>query len=333
MPRRKGTLPKKPPKNRTAKATTTPAATPTTAAATTLEHIGSGKYSDVFKIRDPGAGAVMMKVSYYRDAAARSPNNKKHWDAIRVSSNFSKITAGLMGHVSPHFVMVYCDSNTTSFARRLGPLLANRMQTLTPFQKRHNNVCFMEVFHTNMSKFLFSGRYDETCLRSLVLQVLYTLAALQKLYPGFRHNDLSTNNVLVKKLRTSPILEYTVGGQTFYTKNNILPALSDYDFTNVPGHPQLMNERVYSGKFKVDGRRNDSYDSHFFLKSVLKCIQRRLDSFADTADFLKRLRMREEDRQNGAVIPRLVPATVLLDKYFAPLRTKPPGQPGATYAF
>lgn len=298
----------------------------------TLEHVGSGKYSDVFKLKNPAVGAVMMKVSYYRDAAAKT-RGRPHLDAIKVSSHFSKVTAGLMGRVSPHFVMVFCDKDATSFAQRLGPLLANRMQTLTPYQQKHNNVCFMEVFHANMSKFLFSGRYDEACLRSLVFQVVYTVAALQKLFPGFRHNDLSTNNVLIKKLRTAPILSYTVGGQTFYTKTNILPALSDYDFTNVPGHPRLANERVYSGRFKVDGRRNDSYDTHFFLKSVLKCIQRRQASFPDTSDFIKRLRLSDEDRQNGTVFPRLTPAVLLRDKYFAPLKTRPLGALGASYTF
>lgn len=296
---------------------------------TTLEHVGSGKYSDVFKVKDAMNAPIMMKVSYYRDTG--KPRDKNKLDAIKVSSNFSRLAGALMEKVSPHFVLVYCDKDVTSFAQRLGPLLKNRLQSLTPYQKRHNNVCFMEAFHTNMTKFLVAGRYDEACLRALIFQVVYTLAALQKRFPGFRHNDLSTNNVLVKKLRSAPLLTYSFGGLTCYVKNNLLPALSDYDFTNVPNHAQLKNERVYSGKFKVDGRRNDSYDTHFFLKSVLKCIQRRLDSFPSTAHFLKRLRMKEEDRQNSTVIPRLVPATLLRDKYFAPLRVKPKGTVQASY--
>lgn len=311
---------------------------------TTLRHVGSGKYSDVFEVKPTGARSVMMKVSYYRDDTlcnvlksakkgdVRGALTFRRRDSIQVSTAFSKFTAGLTGDVSPHFVLVYCTRDCPSFATRLRSMLSARLKDLSPLQKRFNNVCFMEVFHTDLTKFLVGGKYDEATLRTVVFQVVYTLAALQKRLPGFRHNDLSTNNVLVRKLRARPLLSYTIGKQTFYAAINLLVALSDYDFTNVPNHPQLTNERVYSGKYKVDGRRNDSYDVHFFLKSVLKCIQRRVDEFPQTADFLKRLRMRQEDRQNNTVMASLIPATLLRDKYFEPLKKRPPGRLGAAYA-
>ena len=312
---------------------------------TVVRHLGSGKYSDVFKVQPRGAarGAVVMKVSYYRDDTlcnflrrakagdVRGALHAKRQDSIQVSSTFARLTAGLLDTVSPHFVVVYCDQDCKSFAPRLGPLLKERLANLTPLQKRYNNVCFMEVFHDNLTKFLLHAKYDEAALRAMVFQVLYTLAALQARLPGFRHNDLSTNNVLVKRLRTAPLLAYTFGGQTFYTAVPLLVALSDYDFTHVPRHPQLANERVMSGKYKVDGRPNDSYDAHFFLKSVMKCIQRRTAQFPQTWAFLKRLRMRQEDRQNGTVFARLRPAALLRDAYFDPLKRRPAGTVGATY--
>lgn len=307
----------------------------------TVRHVGSGKYSDVFEVKR-GQTAVMMKISFYREDTLCNALKKlkkgdlrgamqiKKMDSIQVSSSFARMTTGLMATVSPHFVLVYCDKDC-SLAGRMGTLLKDRLKGLSDMQKKYNNVCFMEIFHDNMTKFLVVASYGEDSLRAMIFQVLYTLAALQKRLPGFRHNDLSTNNVLIKKLKTKPLLQYTLGAKTFYVANDILPALSDYDFTNVPGHPTLTNERVYSGKYKVDGRRNDSYDSHFFLKSVLKCIQRRVQEFPATAEFLKRLRMRTEDRQNNAVIPRLFPATLLNDAYFDPLRNPPSGRIMARY--
>jgi len=310
-----------------------------------IRHLGSGKYSDVFQVQPrPGARSVVMKVSYYRDDTlcdfikrAKAGDVKgalaaKKRDAIQVSNNFAKLTAGLLDGVSPHFVLVYCDQDCKSFAPRLGVLLQERLKTLTPMQKRYNNVCFMEVFDNNLTKFLVNGRYDEAQLRAMIFQVVYTLAALQKLLPGFRHNDLSTNNVLLKKLRSAPVLSYTFGGDTFYTAVPLLTALSDYDFTHVPKHATLTNERVLSGKYKVDGRPNDSYDTHFFLKSVMKCIQRRTKEFPKTWDFLLRQHMKQEDRQNAAVFARLRPAQLLRDPYFAPLKAKPAGAVGASYA-
>ena len=304
---------------------------------TLIRHLGSGKYSDVFKVQLPARPGVVMKVSYYRDDTLcnfmkrakagdlRGALKAKTQDSIQVSSNFAKMTAGLLDSVSPHFVVVYCDRDCRSFAPRLGVLLQERLKDLTPSQRRYNNVCFMETFHDNLTRFLSAGAYTEATLRVVVFQVVYTLGALQKRFPGFRHNDLSTNNVLVKKLRSAPLLSYRFDGQTFYAAAPLLVALSDYDFTHAPGNPRLANERVMSGKYKVDGRANDSYDTHFFLKSVMKCIQRRTKEFPKAWDFLLRQRMRQEDRQNNQVFARLRPAALLKDPYFAPLRQKPAG--------
>lgn len=310
-----------------------------------VRHIGSGKYSDVFQVQPrKGARSVVMKVSYYRGDTVcnflkrakagdmRGAMHAKKQDAIQVSSMFAKVTAGLLDSVSPHFVLVYCDRDCKSFAPKLTVLLKERLGALTPLQRRYNNVCFMEVFHNNLTKYLVHSRYTENHLRCMIFQVLYTLAALQKMLPGFRHNDLSTNNVLIKKLRRAPVHSYSFGGQTFYTAAPMLVALSDYDFTHVPGHARLSNERVMSGKYKVDGRANDSYDAHFFLKSIMKCVQRRTREFPHTWDFLRSLRMRQEDRQNATVIPGLRPATLLRDPFFAPLKQKPAGAVNSAFA-
>ena len=309
-----------------------------------LRPLGSGKYSDVFRAQTaPGGPSVVMKVSYYRDDTlcdvvkrlkagdARGALAAKQRDAIQVSNAFTRFTAGLLDTVSPHFVAVFCEQDCSDFAAKLGPLLKDRLATLSPTQKKFNNVCFMELFDTNMTKFLVGGKYNEAALRCAVFQVLYTLAVLQRLLPGFRHNDLSTNNVLVKRLRRAPRLAYEFGGATYFVAAPLLVALSDYDFVHAPTRPDLHNERVTSGKFRVDGRPNDSYDTHFFLKSVLKCIQRRASDFPDTMAFLHRLRMRSEDRQNSSTMARLRPAALLGDAYFEPLKKPFDGPPEATY--
>lgn len=302
-----------------------------------IRHLGSGKYSDVFRVQPRGSTAasraVAMKVSYYRtdtlcDIVKRKKKGDlkgaaqaKKQDSIQVSSTFAKLTMSLLDRVSPHFVVVFCDRDCSSFAPRLQVLLKDRLNSLNQLQKRYNNVCFMELFHGNLTSFLAQGKYSEQVLRSIVFQVLYTLAALQAMLPGFRHNDLSTNNVLIKKLTKAPNLTYATGdGWVYRVSMPYLVALSDYDFTHVPDRPGLVNERVLNGRYKVDGRKNDSYDAHFFLKSVLKCIQRRPKEFPKTWEFLHRLRMRSEDRQNSTYMPRLKPATLLKDAYFAPLR-------------
>jgi len=298
-----------------------------------IKHIGSGKYSDVFLVTN-GRKNMAMKVSYYRDDTVckfvervkkgdlAGALRAKLTDAVSVGSEFSKFTRSIMDTVSPHFVLTFCDIDCKSFAERLPLLTETRMADLTPFQKRYNNVCFMEVFSCDMTKYLTRSKYDERTLRMLIFQVLYTIAAMQKKLPGWRHNDLSTNNVLVKKMRKSVASSYEINSATFYTDTPIFAALNDYDFVHVPGYPRLENQRVLGGNYRVDGKDNKSYDAHFFLKSVLRCIAKKpRGDFAKTVKFLKDIGLKDEDRQN-AEIPSLNPAKLLSHAYFAPLKKK-----------
>jgi hypothetical protein len=298
-----------------------------------IKHIGSGKYSDVFLVSN-GRKNMAMKVSYYRDDTVckfvdrvkkgdlAGALRTKLADAVSVGSAFAKYTRGIMDTVTPHFVLVFCDIDCKSFAERIPLLTEQRLADLTPFQRRYNNVCFMEVFSCDMTKYLTRSSFDETTLRMLIFQVLYTVAAMQRLLPGWRHNDLSTNNVLIKKIRQPVASSYALGSATFHTQTPIFVAINDYDFLHVPDHPRLENQRVMGGNYKVDGSPNASYDTHFFLKSVLRCIAKKPRSeFAKTVGFLKDIGLKDQDRQNEE-IPGLDPETLLAHPYFSPLKKK-----------
>lgn len=301
-----------------------------------VEHVGSGKYSDVFRVTDSAKRprSVMMKVMYYRDDTLRRfadlarrgdlrhARAVKHQDAIAIGSEFGRVSRRLIeSAVSPHFVMVYCDGDVKGFADKLTPVLGERMAGLSRSQRKYASVCFMEEFDSDMTKYLRTARFSESTLRGLIFQVLYTLAALQRVLPGFRHNDLSTNNVLVKKLRRRASAKYALAGVgTFYVPDMpAFAALSDYDFVHVPGAPGLVNERVLGGKYRVDGKPNVSYDTHFFLKSVYKCVYARARRYPETLAWLRGLGLKVEDRQD-AELPYLDPARLLAGKYFEPLR-------------
>jgi hypothetical protein len=141
----------------------------------------------------------------------------------------------------------------------------------------------------------------------------------------FRHNDLSTNNVLVKRLRRRASAKYTLSGVgTWYVPDMpAFAALSDYDFVHVPGHAALTNERVVGGKYRVDGKPNVSYDTHFFLKSVYKCVYPRAARYPDAMKFLRAIGLQHEDRQD-VEIPALDPARLLRNSYFDELRKPVP---------
>lgn len=304
-----------------------------------LTFIGSGKYSDVFKVTDGRGHSVVMKLSYYRDATicnlvdrAKDPSKPKVRDSISVSAAFGKVTNAMVSQgASPHFVTILCEADCANLSKRLAPILGDRLKTASKLQLKYNHVCFMEVFTEDMTKWLRKGPPDEQ-VRAAIFQVLYTLAALQAKFPSFRHNDLSTNNVLVKKLpKSTPFSAGYVlpDGTSFAVKDlPVLIALNDYDFTHVDGIPALENERVLSKKYKVTNAPNPTYDTHFFLKSVWKTT-----SSQPAKDFLRTLPLKKEDRLEdynvennpgsgvrGVVIPGLEPLALLYHPYFAPLQ-------------
>jgi serine/threonine protein kinase len=299
-----------------------------------VRHLGSGKYGDVFCVKDHTCAAA-MKVSYYRDSTLRQVAacvyrgdlqgalRAKKEDAISVSSKFARFTTRLLHSVSPHFVYVYADFDCDGLAERLRNFLVTRLAELTPAQRRHTNVCFMERFDTSLTQYLVSCPVlADAVLRSLVFQVLYTLQCLHRLLPGFRHNDLSTNNVLARHVSNGVTAAYSVGPRQYRVyRVPVLIAITDYDFVHVPNHPSLSNERILSGKYShMDPSSNPSYDAHLFLSSVARCLRRRTDTtaFESFFKFVTPLLVPGTDRLTSFQA-RCTPSALLQDPYFAPL--------------
>jgi hypothetical protein len=298
-----------------------------------VKKLGSGKYSDVFavEVQHAARGKVAMKVMFYRDSTLRRAAQAalrgdvheavvaKRRDAVSVSREFSRLTRDWVPAVSPHFVIVYVCEDVDGLADRFGHVLLHRLRTLTPLQRMHTNVSFMEMFDTNMTEALSGGAVSEGAVRQLLFQVVFTLAALQRLLPGFRHNDLSTNNVLVRRVRPWSA-RYSYRG-TVYTlaDAHMFAALSDYDFIHVPGHATLCNERILGGRYPGMGPEpNPSYDTHVFLKSVSRAVPS--GRYPALERFLASLELRSSARQDGVVMHRLFPAALLAHAYFEGLR-------------
>jgi|SRR5210317_100713 hypothetical protein len=301
-----------------------------------ITFIGSGRYSDVFRIQD-GRHTVIMKLSYYRDNTmaefakelraghADTAKHVKNRDSIMVSNAFSSMTNALVnGYKSPHFVYIYCSSDCQNMPQKLAPLIPSRMKTSTSTQLKYNNICFMEQFSSDMTKWLRgrSKTLTDTNVCQAIFGVLYTLALLQHKYPGFRHNDLSTNNVLVKRTTKPQTIGYAINGSKFLVTTPTIVALSDYDFTHVPNHKSLQNERVVSGKYKVTQTPNPTYDTHFFLKTVLRNMQGKTKQLPKTISFLKSLPFKSDDRLDLQRVPGMEPHVLIKHAYFKPLQVR-----------
>lgn len=301
-----------------------------------IRQLGSGKFSDCFKVsKTSGSGVqcLAVKLSYYQEATIRAYAHHAHQgnvnaahiakdqDAISVSQAMAEVAKQMMLHgVSPHFVKVFCEADAHNLPHKLRPLLPHRK--LTSQQCKYSHVCIMELYSCNLTDFITQHKsLDDEVLKTLIFQVLYTLACLQKLFPGFRHNDLSTNNVLVKSTRPT-CTRYAFGDMhPVYTNTEFLAALADFDFTHVPKHDVLSNERVLSGKYKIQAHPNDSYDTHFFLSSMLRCLRRRDKTlFPTTWQFMASVHLGKYAERLDVHIPHLIPTSLLSHRYFASLR-------------
>lgn len=298
-----------------------------------ITFLGSGRYSDVFRVSN-GTHVVIMKLSYYRDNTLQDfirqlkeghpeqARRIKNSDAIMVSNAFSRMTNALIeSKRSPHFVYMYCHADCQHMTQTLAQLIPDRLNSATPTQLKYNNISFIEQFSSDMTKWMRGRSVSDDTMRYVLFGVIYTLAMLQKRFPGFRHNDLSTNNVLIKRMRRPMAFGYVYGTLKFELHTPVVSALSDYDFTHVPDHRTLRNERVVSGKYKVTETFNPTYDTHFFLKTVLRNVGSKHPSIPETMNFLRSLPFKKEDRLDTTVVPGMTADSLLHHQYFKPLRT------------
>lgn len=298
-----------------------------------ISELGRGTYSDCFKVCSANQ-AVALKLSYYRDATIRAVTKSaqrgdhnaavtaKDQDAISVAMAMAQVAKLMKCHmVSPHIVRVYCEADARYLPLRLKALLGNRLPTLSRKQLKYAHVCLMDLHSCNMTRLLLKHQTDDCTLRKLLFQVVYTLACLQAIFPGFRHNDLSTNNVLIRRMRKTHLVTvaYDVSGARFLVSGPLVAAIADFDFTHVPGHHVLSNERVLGGKYNISPAPNNSYDTHMLLASILKCLVRSKQCPQTTA-FIMGLGLDRSERLSRC-LPHMYPTALLGHPYFAELRT------------
>ena len=115
-------------------------------------------------------------------------------------------------------------------------------------------------------------------LRTIVFQVLYSLYALHKEFPDFRHNDLHLKNVLLDLnfLKTGRTMYkfklHTGSANDFRVPNTGLRALiADFGWSNMKG--DQLKDVMSKDYAKSDGIAPDNhfmYDAHLFLSSLYR---------------------------------------------------------------
>lgn len=283
------------------------------------KYFTSGSYNDVFKTGD----GKILKVSYYtypilREILSVLRTSKgsnvsraekiKNQDMTSINSIMNRIGGYMIRqNICPHFVTVYKEKTCKNFYEQY-------VRSVIDDKKRENRnkvykeglkysvISIQEMFDYDLSTMLrdTSKRLDDTIMRGIIFEVVYTIYILQHYIEGFRHNDLSSNNVLVKKGKVSE-KTYAVGSNTY-----VIPpmdfgiAVNDFDITHatgkikIPGfeHTVIHNKNVMNGVFArnfATPTSNPSYDVYYFLVTILKNLYSRRQNAPETMKFLNRI--------------------------------------------
>lgn len=226
--------------------------------------------------------------------------------------------------VSPHFPRLVGGAATQAIRSR------DLLRHMPPGrQRRVTHIVCMEKLDCSLRDAIVRGHVaSDAAVRVVAFQVLYTVAALQRLIPGLRHNDLSCRNVLVRRLGAPAAARYAVPGQApAVCVSRWRVCVTDFDFLDAPSCPALHNLRVRSGRYAVRPDDNPTYDTHFFLFSLRMAIEAspRPSAFAETAAWLRALPVSGTSARPGGAVRGLEPLALLGCRYFDALRARSPG--------
>jgi serine/threonine protein kinase len=112
--------------------------------------------------------------------------------------------------------------------------------------------------------------------RVMLFQILSVLAVIQKKYPGFRHNDMKANNILIQNIQGDNVIgnffRYQIDNTVFYVPNiGYQIKLWDFDFACIGG--VVENAKVnseWTNQMNISNRQNRYYDICFFMVSLQK---------------------------------------------------------------
>lgn len=122
------------------------------------------------------------------------------------------------------------------------------------------------------------GKYKTITLREwrvILFQIISALAVIQAKYPGFRHNDLKANNILIQNIESrnkNNKFKYKINNQVYILPNiGVQIKLWDFDFACIDGI--VDNTKVnaeWTDKINVNSTTNRYYDIHYFFNTLVR---------------------------------------------------------------
>ena len=311
------------------------------------------------KKRTGGPEYSDRKSSAYKELMVQA-RNLCSLDSVRIKIHFSQLTNFLIkNNASPHFVYTYSSKDCKKALQHVAKALPTkqvdkRMEPDSSCHTRYNNISFQETFDMDITQALRRATdpqnpltMTDDDLRQIVFQVLFTLAVLQHYVPMFRHNDLSTNNVLVKTVpMNTKAYTYQLYGMRFHlVKPSFFAAIHDFDLSHAdayimhmggdPARFSLQNQIVIKGAFQGNGAEairpnyNPSFDAFFFLSVLRGQLSGRKHLFPQTFAWLTGdLNVDKYPFKYLQTVDQMfIPTNLLGLNYFNPLRVQPSSVP------
>ena len=111
--------------------------------------------------------------------------------------------------------------------------------------------------------------------RCIFFQILSALAIIHTKYPGFRHNDMKANNILIHNIdidSNNKKYLYKINNMTYVVPNiGFQVKLWDFDFACIPGI--VENSKVdadWTNKINICPEMNRYYDIHYFINTLIR---------------------------------------------------------------
>lgn len=246
-------------------------------------HTFKGVYPPEEKTKKPYAVKVVAypkKENYGDMYNVKRPENAELL-MIRLLSFF------VINKQTPHIILPITTFNTSIkpfLSLKKNDIVNNKRydQFLKKYQKGeyYTNVSILISEWANTGDFLDYLRkhyqsFKTKQWRCIFFQFLSVLAIIQSKYPGFRHNDLKANNLLVNEIPIVPNFDkykYIINNQTYIVPNvGFQLKLWDFDFACIPGI--IDNSKVeaeWTTKINIKPTKNRYYDVHYFFNTLTK---------------------------------------------------------------
>ncbi len=121
-------------------------------------------------------------------------------------------------------------------------------------------------------------------MKTIIFQILVTLATVQKKIPSFRHNDMHLKNILLDlDFKTTGSIKY---GTSFVPNIGLRALINDYGFANMTPVPNpKVTSKEFASTFGIAPDSHKMYDAHLFLNALYIELSKYTE-FLDVLEFI-----------------------------------------------